>query len=499
MSQNIQQLLEAKSREITDRNKGLVKSWDRYISAVNSLVTARDGRPLQEHQKSVIARCLENALIDGGMKQGKKLFETTYQSDIAFLGIQLPVIAALIPSLALNDVAVIQALDRRQGAVFYMDVNYGTTKGDTTAGTAMVSALGGHARASAGNLLYASNRISNEVAGTGNGTTKIFTYTLSIKPNIVAGSVILTAATNAGGTTSETFTDNGLGTLTSDGATPGTGTVDYTTGVITTATFFVAPANGKSVLASYKVDMGKNTAAIGEVNFKLTSSNLSAEDFKLRSLYEMGAAIDLEKAHGIVFDEEVVKFLGAEIKFEIDHFGLSQIVDASQTSLAAGGIAGIGAWNASVAAGSEWVWKKYEFLDFIEKGNNQILTKTLRAYATYIICGVDVARVLRQMDPQFKAESAIGKAPAGPHKIGVLNGRDVILDPFMAASTYTLGFKGDSMLYGSFLYAPYIPLFATPTLVTADLLAQKGFMSAAGYKVLNTGMLTYGTVNSLLS
>lgn len=47
------------------------------------------------------------------------------------------------------------------------------------------------------------------------------------------------------------------------------------------------------------------------------------------------------------------------------------------------------------------------------------------------------------------------------------------------------------------VYAPYIPLFATPTLVTSDLFAQKGFLSAAGFKIINAGMYTYGTITNL--
>jgi very-short-patch-repair endonuclease len=42
-----------------------------------------------------------------------------------------------------------------------------------------------------------------------------------------------------------------------------------------------------------------------------------------------------------------------------------------------------------------------------------------------------------------------------------------------------------------------IPLFATPTLVTSDLFAQKGFLSSAGFKVINAGMYTYGTITGL--
>jgi len=46
-------------------------------------------------------------------------------------------------------------------------------------------------------------------------------------------------------------------------------------------------------------------------------------------------------------------------------------------------------------------------------------------------------------------------------------------------------------------YCPYIPLMSTPTLVTSDLFAQKGFLSSAGFKVINPGMYTYGTISGL--
>jgi hypothetical protein len=36
-------------------------------------------------------RCLENALLEGGVRSKGKIFETTDSSAISFLGIQLPV------------------------------------------------------------------------------------------------------------------------------------------------------------------------------------------------------------------------------------------------------------------------------------------------------------------------------------------------------------------------------------------------------------------------
>ena len=47
------------------------------------------------------------------------------------------------------------------------------------------------------------------------------------------------------------------------------------------------------------------------------------------------------------------------------------------------------------------------------------------------------------------------------------------------------------------IYCPYIPLFTTPTLITSDLIAQKGFLSSAGFKVINAGLFCEGEVKNL--
>jgi len=93
-------------------------------------------------------------------------------------------------------------------------------------------------------------------------------------------------------------------------------------------------------------------------------------------------------------------------------------------------------------------WKKYEFLDQIEKGSNNIFAKTLRAQASYIIAGNDVARVIRQLGDHFKPASGLDKnIPTGPIELGTLGGRTVIQDPFLTSGNYYLGFKGDNYLF----------------------------------------------------
>lgn len=101
---------------------------------------------------------------------------------------------------------------------------------------------------------------TDEDRGDGDGSTKTFSGTLT-HPGLKPGTLVIAAVVVGDGT--ETFTDNGDGTLTSDGATPGAGTIVYATGAYS-VTFFVAPKSGEDVLASYVGALDKvNAEAIG--------------------------------------------------------------------------------------------------------------------------------------------------------------------------------------------------------------------------------------------
>jgi hypothetical protein len=49
---------------------------------------------------------------------------------------------------------------------------------------------------------------------------------------------------------------------------------------------------------------------VPQVNINVASSVITAEDFPLRANFTLGAAIDLEKAHGLNLEDELVKYLG---------------------------------------------------------------------------------------------------------------------------------------------------------------------------------------------
>lgn len=469
--------MESRMAAMQSERRRLVEQWAPYVNSVEKFM-AKQGKELNEMDKMNIARCLENALLEGGIKARSKIFETTDQSAISFLGIQLPVIAALLPSLVLNKLAVTQALDRRTGSVFYLDVKYNQAKGAITAATTMMGAKTGHNTTVAGRR-YASVRVQDEVLGSAGGL-QFRTGTLAYKP-VIAGSVVITDGV-------ETMTDNGAGVLVSDASHGAGGTI--TAGGVYAVTFATTPAG--TITATYKYNYETMTGqAVPEVDISVVQETITAEDFPLAAKFTLGAAIDLEKAHGLNLEDELVKYLGGEVKFTMDHLGIDLMNTASQGVDAA---TSPGTYTATPGSNQEWIWKKYQFIDFVESANVNIINKTFRAICNFLVVGNDASRVIRQLDPHFKAAAGLESlTPTGPYELGTLDGRLVIHDPLLAHDEILFGYKGDNYLMSGFLFAPYIPLLTTPTLVTADLKAQKGFLASAGYKVVNAGMYTHGT------
>jgi len=485
----MQTVIAKRMAEVRAKRGRLVKEWSPYIGAVGEYLKENKEQELTEMDQFNIAQCLDNALLQTGLASSSKLFEATYADNIDFLGIQLPIIAALLPSLVLNEIAIVQAIDRRQAAVFYLDVLYGTDKGTVTAGDTMIGAKTGHAT-SAGARKYATTIVEDEALTSADDVLVSETITGNLEyDSVMLGTIVITDGT-------ESFTDAARpGSLVSSisDAVVGWAAEDGSFSV----TFATAPASSGLVSASYQYHYDQATDGVPSVNINLTASSLTAMDFPLQAAYSVGACLDLEKAHGVVLEDELVKYLGGEIKFEIDHYGIDLIEAAAISSDGALSTTGNGTWTATPTSGQEWLWKKYEFLDKVEKASNGILSKTLRGFGNFIVCGNNVARVVRQMGADhFKPAPGLNKAvPTGPIKLGTLDGRTVIQDPFLTSNRYIVGFRGDNYLFAGFIYAPYIPLFTTPTLITADLMAQKGFLSSAGFKVINPGLYTFGTVD----
>lgn len=484
-------LASSRERELVERAKASMLRWKPYLEVVEAHFKSQ-GKELQEYQKANIAQCCDN-FVDlqiVGRKSGG-ISETTYSDAIAFARQMLPTIPALLPSLVSEEVSIVQAIDRPQAQVYYMNIKSGTTKGAVTSGDQLVNAKTGHATSKAARV-YGSDRVVGELVSAANGVTTTFNgHTNSFIPVLSSDEGYITVTYVIGGTT---YTATDVATL--DGVLVGTnlnsGSVNLTTGAVA-LTFGTAPDNLTNITIDYRFNVEKYPDGIGELNLEVTSSNVDAQVFPLKLQYTVFSAINLQKIHGLVLADEGMKFATQEIRFAIDQVVLDVCNTASQAS---GAATAPSTFSATVGTGQEWIWKMHEIKKHFSIASNNIFKKTLRATGNVMVCGMSVISIIEQLQ-DFKPAAGLGtKPPAGPYVAGTLGNRLIIANPFYSDTEYVMLFRGDNYLFAGLIFAPYVPLYSTDPVTLANLTTQRGFFSQAAIKRINDGMFTHGAISN---
>lgn len=119
-----------------------------------------------------------------------------------------------------------------------------------------------------------STTVTDENIGTADGSTRTFTDTLAFKSGGARRTCFAISVDAAG--SSETFSDNGDGTLT--GTEGGTGTINYSTGAIS-VTFNTAPTGVAGILCDYEWEDSTNT---GIADFSKSSPRTAGQGFIFR-------------------------------------------------------------------------------------------------------------------------------------------------------------------------------------------------------------------------
>jgi hypothetical protein len=241
----------------------------------------------------------------------------------------------LLPSLALNEIAVVQAMDRRVAAVFYLDVKYASAKGTVAVDDTMIGAKSGHSIGKSGRR-YAMARVVDELLADGDG--QVVAKTLVYNDKLINLENVKIETVDNIGTINEVRTL--IGSSDADGSISGDGIDSSATHTISTAGVVnvtidrVGSGDLGTDIAVYITydyqydliqDADGNNMGVPEVDVAVTESLMEAIDFPLRAKYSIGAQIDLMKAHGIDLESELVKYLGSEV----DEFGLKSLAIAA--------------------------------------------------------------------------------------------------------------------------------------------------------------------------
>lgn len=373
-----------------------------------------------------------------------------------------------MPNLIANDIVSVQPLDRRTGQVFFLKFKYGNTKGEITQGDDMLHPNSGYAGKD-----YSGEKIEGEIVAA-SGATNI-SYTLPYTP-IQPGTIKITDGVNT-----ITDVDNGDGTGYFTGSllatTPTNNTINYTTGAINVD----IQAAIADVTAEWEYDLNDPNATVVEVDVTVEAQPVIARPRKLKSIYMFDTAYDLKMAFGLDMDTVILKATSGEIGFEIDNEIMQDLLNIAGATAVT--------WNLNPEyQGMDVKPHRLTIIDAINEASNNILAATKRYEGTFIICGKTGATVIESLGKDHYERIASGTV-GGPHLAGILEGRyKVYKNPNYPDNVILVGAKGQMFIEAGYIYAPYLPVFATQLIVDENLKAKRGFATVYAKKVVNPNM-----------
>ena len=156
--------------------------------------------------------------------------------------------------------------------------------------------------------------------------------------------------------------------------------------------------------------------------------------------------------------------------------------------------AGAGTWNSVPPPGVAEVWHRetlyYEFV----RNSNFIFKATQRVGGNWIVAGVNVCNVLETLN-KFQPTS-VPQGVAGIRKVGTIGEFTCYKDPTFPDDEWLMGHKGGNFLDTGLIYAPYLALYSTGTIVLDDMVARKGMAQRSATKVVNANMYATGVMTS---
>lgn len=245
-------------------------------------------------------------------------------------------------------------------------------------------------------------------------------------------------------------------------------------------------------------------AQIPEINLEIKKIEVISQTRKLKTKWSPEMAQDINAYHGLDAELELTKILSEQIIIDIDreivgdlltgaHFkdvwsrkiGKYVTINSAGTVVANttnSDILGFGAGSngaGPVFRGTQKEWYQ-TLIEKINKMSYKIFQVVLRGRANFIVTSATVAGMLESTEDyrlDIGADRVTGDI--GVIRTGTLQNRyAVYVDPYLPDGLLLVGYKGTNFLESGYVYAPYIPLVAVPTLFDPeDFTPRKGVMT----------------------
>lgn len=295
----------------------------------------------------------------------------------------------------------------------------------------------------------ASGNVLTTVSFTGDYNTSPVNITGTPSAAFGAGMSIV-FRTTSGGTTKEFAARSGgadvaLSTLTVGGVAVASATIDY----------------------EYKPEA---EGSIPEIDFEITAQNVSLIRRQLRGRYTLDAAYDLKKYHGIDLESELLNMMKQELMAEINReiitdlrllSSLSATIDLNTLPAGNPGAA------SQVSINANYDDAKLAILDAIEKMCARIWNVGRRGWGNWVLGNPETLSFLNRT-PGFVG-SGVSYSGRDLAFAGSLGGKiKVYHDPLYPKNELLIGYKGNSAIDSGYVYCPYLPITATPTLLDPE-------------------------------
>lgn len=372
-------------------------------------------------------------------------------------------IAGVMPNLVIDEVVSIQALKQKIGQIFFLKYVYGSNKGSVKKGDVAFGPYDINSQPD-----YTSEHIDQEIL-LAEVTEATATVSLQWGP-LTAGTVVLTCG-------AATAHDNGQGAIEGDF----TGTIDYEAQTIALEGL---PTTGATLEAAYDYNLSYAPSEAPEFDMKIEERIVIARPRKLRARYSFDAAYDVEKQFGLNMDDELLEASVTEIKHEIDQEILGDLYrQAGLTNT----------WDATRPQAISLDEHYETFNKKIIEMSNQIFKANKRGTGNVLIAGLNVANVVESLKNFIPAADAADAS--GAHVVGTLKGMvKVIVNPWYGEDDFLVAYKGSNFLEAGFVYAPYLPVFATNVIMLDDFLGRRGYGTSYAKAMLNPKFYVRGKV-----
>lgn len=307
--------------------------------------------------------------------------------------------------------------------------------------------------------------------------------------------------------------------LTNTAGTPAPATPIITASAAISDAFGVNSEGATLTIPSFETDFAVDASPrIPEVDFKIEATNVVATSRKLRARWSPEMAQDLTSYYAIDIEVEMTNILSEMITLDIDREILNDLLTQASAanyfwSRAPGRLVNKytgqeALQTSSLSAGPMMLSPNQQdwyqtLVETITDAGNQILRKTLRGSANFLVTSPEVCTILEHLvsyKTAYKIDSdgqVQGAMSVGAEEAGKLNGRyTVYKDPYFPSNKILIGHKGGTFLESGYIYAPYVPLILTPVIYSQeDFVPRRGIMTRYGKKMVRSDF--YATVTVL--